>query len=70
MAEAAAFSLMSEEFVTASIGISIYPKDGETEQSLLKNADIAMYFARKKARTIFQFYSKRYQITFYRKAIN
>ena len=60
MAEAAKpFSLMSEEFrVTASIGISIYPKDGETEQSLLKNADIAMYFAKEEGKNNFQFYSK------------
>jgi diguanylate cyclase (GGDEF)-like protein/PAS domain S-box-containing protein len=60
MAEAAKpFSLMSEEFrVTASIGISIYPKDGETEQSLMKNADIAMYFAKEEGKNNFQFYSK------------
>ena len=44
--------------VTASIGISIYPKDGEDEQSLIKNADIAMYFAKEEGKNNYQFYSK------------
>jgi diguanylate cyclase (GGDEF)-like protein/PAS domain S-box-containing protein len=51
--------LMGEECrVTASIGISIYPKDGQDEQSLMKNADIAMYFAKEEGKNNFQFYSK------------
>ncbi len=44
--------------VTASIGISIYPKDGGDEQSLLKNSDIAMYFAKEEGKNNYQFYSK------------
>ncbi|MBJ6750845.1 putative bifunctional diguanylate cyclase/phosphodiesterase [Geomonas anaerohicana] len=36
-----------EVFVGASIGISIYPDDGATPETLLKNADIAMYNAKK-----------------------
>jgi diguanylate cyclase (GGDEF)-like protein/PAS domain S-box-containing protein len=44
--------------VTASVGISIYPKDGQDEQSLMKNADIAMYFAKEEGKNNFQFYSK------------
>ena len=44
--------------VTASIGISIYPKDGKDEQSLMKNADIAMYFAKEEGKNNYQFYSK------------
>jgi diguanylate cyclase (GGDEF)-like protein len=44
--------------VTASIGISIYPKDGEDEQTLMKNADMAMYFAKEEGKNNFQFYSK------------
>jgi diguanylate cyclase (GGDEF)-like protein/PAS domain S-box-containing protein len=44
--------------VTASIGISIYPRDGEDEQSLTKNADIAMYFAKEEGKNNYQFYSK------------
>ena len=44
--------------ITASIGISVYPKDGEDEQSLMKNADIAMYYAKEEGKNNFQFYSK------------
>lgn len=51
-------SLMSQECrVTASIGVSIYPKDGDDEQSLMKNADIAMYFAKEEGKNNFQLYS-------------
>jgi len=52
-------SLQGEECrVTASIGISIYPRDAEDEQSLIKNADIAMYFAKEEGKNNYQFYSK------------
>jgi len=51
--------LLGEECrVTASIGISIYPRDGEDEQSLMKNADMAMYFSKEEGRNNYQFYSK------------
>jgi len=50
--------LMGEECrITASIGISVYPKDGEDEQTLIKNADIAMYFAKEEGKNNYQFYS-------------
>ncbi|MFN8383621.1 MAG: PAS domain S-box protein [Anaerolineales bacterium] len=44
-----------EHHLTASIGISLYPLDGEDDVTLLKNADIAMYHA-KQARNLFEFY--------------
>jgi diguanylate cyclase (GGDEF)-like protein/PAS domain S-box-containing protein len=44
--------------VTASIGISVYPKDGQDEQSLMKNADIAMYYAKEQGKNSFQFHSE------------
>jgi diguanylate cyclase (GGDEF)-like protein/PAS domain S-box-containing protein len=51
-------SIMSQECrVTASIGVSIYPKDGDDEQSLMKNADVAMYFAKEEGKNNFQLYS-------------
>jgi diguanylate cyclase (GGDEF)-like protein len=52
------FILMGNEFhVTASIGISVYPQDGLDEQTLTKNADIAMYQAKEEGKNNFQFYS-------------
>ena len=47
-----------ELFVTASIGISLYPGDGENAITLLKNADIAMYRAKELGKNNFQFYSE------------
>jgi diguanylate cyclase (GGDEF)-like protein len=44
--------------VTASVGIAQYPAEAEDEQSLLQNADFAMYLAKKAGRNNFQFYSK------------
>ncbi len=41
--------------VTASIGISIYPLDGEVEEILIKNADTAMYRSKQLGRNQFQF---------------
>ena len=52
------FTLIGYEFrVTASIGISVYPQDGLDEQTLTKNADIAMYQAKEEGKNNFQFYS-------------
>jgi diguanylate cyclase (GGDEF)-like protein len=52
-------TVMNQECrVTASIGISVYPKDGEDEQTLIKNADIAMYCAKEEGKNNYQFYSK------------
>jgi diguanylate cyclase (GGDEF)-like protein/PAS domain S-box-containing protein len=43
--------------VTCSIGISLYPKDGHDVDSLLKNADAAMYQAKEYGRSSFKFYT-------------
>jgi diguanylate cyclase (GGDEF)-like protein len=52
------FTLLGQEFrVTASIGISTYPLGGLDEQTLTKNADIAMYHAKEAGKNNFQFYS-------------
>jgi diguanylate cyclase (GGDEF)-like protein len=54
------FVLIGREFrVTASIGISAYPQDGLDEQTLTKNADIAMYQAKAEGKNNFQFYSEK-----------
>ena len=52
------FKLGDHEFhVTASIGISVYPGDGEDERALMKNADIAMYRSKEDGKNTFTFYS-------------
>ncbi len=52
------FQISSQHFyVTASIGISLYPNDGADASALLKNADIAMYRAKEQGKNTFQFYS-------------
>jgi diguanylate cyclase (GGDEF)-like protein len=52
-------ALGQELRVTASVGIGIYPKDGGDEQSLMKNADIAMYQAKEDGKNNFRHYSVR-----------
>lgn len=47
-----------EVVITPSIGISVYPNDGKTVDDLLKNADIAMYYAKETGRRCFKFYSE------------
>lgn len=44
---------------TPSIGISIYPDDGEEAYVLMKNADTAMYHAKENGRNTFQFFTKK-----------
>jgi predicted signal transduction protein with EAL and GGDEF domain len=43
---------------TVSIGVSIYPNDGEVTDELLKHADIAMYKAKEAGKNNCQFYTK------------
>ena len=53
------FSLVDYDVSTStSIGITIYPDDGDTSQALLKNADTAMYHAKSEGRNNFQFYTQ------------
>ena len=46
-----------ELYVTCSAGISLYPQDGPDVDTLLKNADTAMYRAKEHGRSNFQFYT-------------
>lgn len=48
----------SEVFVGASIGIAVYPRDGDTPDALLKHADIAMYEAKSRGKNNFQYFDQ------------
>jgi len=55
---AAPFELRGKEmFVTASVGIAVFPGDGEDAEALLGAADAAMYRAKQAGRNAFQFFT-------------
>lgn len=45
-------------YVKASIGIAIYPQDGQNEETLIKHADTALYRTKEKGRNNYQFYTQ------------
>ena len=45
-------------FITASIGIALYPLDGSDADSLIRNADVAMYHAKGHGKNTYQFFSE------------
>jgi diguanylate cyclase (GGDEF)-like protein len=49
----------SDHYVSASIGIVMFPDDGDSVETLLKNADVAMYRAKEAGRGRFEFFSKK-----------
>lgn len=57
------FTLVGQEFrITVSIGASIFPDDGEDEETLMKSADVAMYYAKEQGKNNFQFFSEKLNI--------
>ncbi|MEJ2609002.1 MAG: EAL domain-containing protein [Candidatus Thiodiazotropha sp.] len=44
--------------ITASVGIAIYPEDGKDSTTLLKNADSAMYMAKREGRNSFHYFTQ------------
>jgi diguanylate cyclase (GGDEF)-like protein/PAS domain S-box-containing protein len=47
-----------EVFVSASLGLALFPLDGEDADTLVKNAGAAMHFAKDQGRDNYQFYSR------------
>ena len=47
-----------EVYVTPSVGISVFPTDGDTAEDLTKNADMAMYYAKRNSKALYQFYNQ------------
>ncbi|MEW8029526.1 MAG: EAL domain-containing protein [Candidatus Thiodiazotropha sp.] len=59
------FIIKNEEiFISFSIGISIYPSDGDTKDSLIKHADIAMYKVKNAGKNGYAFYSEKMKAHF------
>ena len=53
------YNLAGQEIIiTASMGVSFYPQDGNTPDDLVKNADIAMYHVKEQGKNTFEFYNK------------
>lgn len=48
----------NELYISASIGVTLYPNDGAGIKELLRNADNAMYKAKEKGRDTYQFYTQ------------
>lgn len=52
------FTVASQElYVSASLGLAIYPHDAKDVEGLLRNADVAMYRAKETGRNAYQFYA-------------
>jgi len=53
------FSISGQSIrVTASLGVSLFPDDGEDNSILMRNADAAMYLAKSEGRNTYNFYTK------------
>ena len=47
-----------EVFITPSIGIALFPQHGEDVESLIKHADMAMYYAKHCGKNLYKFYTE------------
>jgi diguanylate cyclase (GGDEF)-like protein len=62
------FLIAGEEmFVTASIGISVYPTDGSEVESLVQHAETAMYCAKRQGGNNFQFFAEAMNVAIVKK---
>ncbi len=53
-----------ELYVSASIGIAMYPQDGTSIDSLIKHADVAMYHVKGQGKNGYQFYSNEMNVPY------
>lgn len=51
--------------ISASIGIALYPQDGDSAEELLKNADMALYEAKRRGKNMWQFFDAEQQQEIY-----
>ncbi|MFV2004485.1 MAG: EAL domain-containing protein [Gammaproteobacteria bacterium] len=56
-----------ELYVSASIGIALYPQDGNNIDSLIKHADVAMYHVKGQGKNGYQFYSNEMNVPYIKK---
>ena len=56
-----------EYIITPSIGISIFPNDGDDANTLIKHADTAMYYVKERGKNNYQLFTSEMQHIFYRK---
>ncbi|PXW87587.1 PAS domain S-box-containing protein/diguanylate cyclase (GGDEF)-like protein [Nitrosomonas sp. Nm84] len=53
------FQIRNRDFlISASMGIAIYPEDGDTPSFLIRSADTAMYYSKKSGRSTYTFHTK------------
>lgn len=58
-----------EFFITASIGISVYPDDGKKKELLMRNADIALNYCKSQGKRNFYFFNKSMNATYNEKLL-
>lgn len=59
----------SDYYITPSIGISIFPNDGDGANTLIKHADTAMYYVKERGKYNYQLFTSEMHMEFYRKMI-
>ncbi|AST90843.1 hypothetical protein BC6307_05860 [Sutcliffiella cohnii] len=57
----------NEYYITSSIGICMYPRDGEHADVLLKNTDTAMYAAKERGRNAYRFFDDNMDVQYKKK---
>lgn len=60
---------VSSSYLSASVGIALYPEDGGTAQDILKNADLALYAAKRSGKNTARFYESTMQKSAYENMI-